>query len=350
MSASAWSDTLVESDETVEHLTLRSGDVLESGPLHYRTIGTRRLDGDGQTVNAVLLLHGTTGSGAQFLAPSFADAMFGPGQPLDASQWFTVIPDALGHGDSAKPSDGLWDTFPRYGYHDMVAGQHLLLQRLGIERVALVLGTSMGGMQTWMWGGLHPEVMDALIPIASAPTPISGRNLLWRQIIVRAIRTDPGYQAHEFDRPLAGALDTWPLFSLMASSVARLADLRTEADVSAFLDDTAAHAPNAADLLFALEASHDYDPRPLLRRIKAPLLAINFCDDEVNPAELDLLAPAMREIPSATRLEVKASDRTYGHQTLRHAGAYAEPVARLLAQRDPISPPSPNQPSRGAPS
>ena len=351
MSRSTWIETLAEGDEAAEHLTLRGGEVLATGRLHYRTVGSRRVDDTGNTVNAVLLLHGTTGSGAQFLAPGFGDAMFGPGQALDAVEWFIVIPDALGHGESVKPSDGLWDAFPRYGYHDMVAGQHLLLERLGIERLALVLGTSMGGMQTWMWGGLYPQVMDALVPIASAPTPISGRNLLWRQIIVRAIRDDPSYRAREFDRPLAGARDTWPLFTLMASSVARLGDLQTEAEVTAFLDDTALHAPNAVDLLFALEASHDYDPRPLLRRIRARLLAINFCDDEVNPGELDLLGAAMAEVPSATRLEMEAGDQTYGHQTLRHADAYAEPVARLLAQSGPggaASPRTTNPSSRGA--
>lgn len=330
---------VVERDVSIGTLALTAGDVLTSARLHYRTLGTRRVDDEGRTLNAILLLHGTTGSGAQFLSPSFADAMFGPGQALDITRWFVVIPDALGHGDSSKPSDGLWDAFPSYGYCDMVAAQRLVLQRLGIERLVLVLGTSMGGMQTWMWGGLHPEMMDALVPIASVPTPIAGRNLLWRQIIVRAIRSDPAFQARDFDKPFEGCRDTWPLFALMTSSVARLQDLRTAADVALFLDETGTSAPSAVDLLFALEASHDYDPRPLLHRIRCPLLAINFADDEVNPPALDLLGPALRAVPSASALQIDASDETDGHQTLNQAGAYAKHVTGLLAQTGAVDAP-----------
>ena len=352
MSEPGWNRAVAERDDVVERLTLTSREVLATGRLHCRTIGTRRLDDTGQTVNAVLLLHGTTGSGAQFLAPSFADAMFGPAQPLDASRWFIVIPDALGHGESAKPSDGLWDAFPAYGYRDMVAAQQLVLQRLGIRRLALVLGTSMGGMQTWMWGGLVPDAMDALVPIASAPTPIAGRNLLWRQMIIRAIRSDPAYRSRDFNGPFAGYQATWPLFALMTNSVTGLEDLRTTTQVAAFLSDSGAGAPNAVDLLFALEASHDYDPRPLLHRIRVPLLAINFSDDEVNPSELDLLGPAVRKIPTASSLNLPASEETHGHQTLRHAGVYAEHVARLLAQSNPADaalPSSANPSSKGVP-
>lgn len=185
-------DTLV-----LDELPLSSGRSLTQARLHYRTMGSAARDAGGKIVNAVLLLHRTTGSGEQFLRSEFAGAMFGPGQPLDVQRWFIVMPDALGHGLSSKPSDGLFATFPAYGYRDMVAPSHPLCARLGIDRLRLVFGTSMGGMQTYLWAGLYPDQMDAAIAIACEPAPITGRNLLWRQLIARAIRADPGWSSGE---------------------------------------------------------------------------------------------------------------------------------------------------------
>lgn len=319
--------------EAIGRLRLGNGLGLTDARLHYRTLGTRRHDGAGTTVNGVLLLHGTTGSGEQFLQPGFADAMFGPGQPLDLERWFVVVPDALGHGKSSKPSDGLYADFPAYGYHDMVEAQRLLLDRLELPHLRLIFGTSMGGMQTWMWAGLHPLRMDALVAIACEPAPVTGRNLLWRRLITRAIRADAGWQRREWSTPPAGFVATWPLFSLMTSTPRRLAELAEPSQAVQYLDAQSADAPDATDMLYALEASGDYDPRPLLPAIQAPLLAINFADDELNPPELHELEQALPQARTARALTIPAGPRTAGHQTLHHAEVYAGDVAAFLEEQ-----------------
>jgi homoserine O-acetyltransferase len=191
--------TPAESDYTIRNFKFASGETLPELRIHYRTLGKPEKDSQGKTTNAVLIMHGTTGSGAQFLRPEFAGELFGPGQPLDATKFFIALPDGIGHGKSAKPSDGLRAKFPRYGYRDMVEAQYrLLTDGLGVNHARLVMGTSMGGMHTWVWGESHPDFMDALIPLASLPTQISGRNRGWRRIIIDAIRDDPGWNGGEY--------------------------------------------------------------------------------------------------------------------------------------------------------
>ena len=235
--------------------------------LAYRTLGTLAPDRG----NAALLLHGTTGSGRQFLQPAFAGAMFGPGCPLDARSYFIILPDAIGHGGSSKPSDGLERSFPCYGYADMVAAQHrLVTEGLGLQRLRLVMGTSMGGMQTWMWGGRHPDMMDALMPVASLPERVTGRNLLWRRLLLQLARVDePG----RHDAPPRGLGLAWVLFQMMAASPARLAEqLRSTEQADAYIQSVADEAlarEHLLDVIREFEASQDYDPAENLLRIKA---------------------------------------------------------------------------------
>jgi len=330
--ADGWGDVR-EGTEVVDRLMVSGGELTEVR-LHYRTLGTLRRDASGAPLNAAMLLHGTGGSGEQFLQPGFTDAMFGQDQPLDLRRWCVLIPDGLGHGKSSKPSDGLYADFPAYGYSDMVNAQQLLLERLGLSTLRLILGISMGGMQTWMWAGQHPHRMQAAVAIACEPAPITGRNLWWRRLITRAIRNDPDWRAGRFSPPPRGYQATWPMFPLMTSTPRRLAEFSDPGQVIQTLDAMAAAAPDATDVLYALEASTDYDPRPLLAEIRAPLLAINFADDETNPPELHLLEAALPDAPTASAVLIPASEHTEGHQSLNHANLYAHHISAFLDQHD----------------
>ena len=294
--------------------------------LHCRVLGTLAPNGG----NAVLMLHGTVGSGKQFLQPDTADALFGRGQPLDIDRYCIVLPDAIGHGLSSKPSDGLGTAFPRYGYGDMVRAQHLLaFEHLGLERLRLVLGTSMGGMHTWMWGQTYPALMDALMPIASLPERVTGRNLLMRRIMLALLRPEGGGSGR------AGLGPAWNLFKLLVDSPVRLAErFEDAAAADAHLRDVAAGAmavEDVDDVVWELEASRDYDPAPGLGRIAAPLLAVNFADDDINPAALDVLARAITKVPRGRAVTLPAGPETRGHQTLQVARLWAHCLAELLA-------------------
>ncbi len=292
--------------------------------LHSRTLGELAPNGG----NAVLMLHGTVGSGKQFLQPDTADALFGRGQPLDIAKYYIVLPDAIGHGLSSKPSDGLGTAFPRYGYGDMVRAQHLVVEHLGLERLRLVLGTSMGGMHTWMWGQSYPALMDALMPIASLPERVTGRNLLMRRIMLALLRPDGG----GFGR--AGLGPALNLFKLLVDSPARLAAQFDDiAAADAHVRDVAAEAMEVEDVdnvIREFEASRDYDPAPGLGRITAPLLAVNFADDEINPAALGVLARAITKVPQGRAITLPAGPDSRGHQTLQVARLWAHCVAELL--------------------
>ncbi len=302
--------------------------------LHCRMLGDLAPNGG----NAVLMLHGTVGNGKQFLQPDTADALFGRGQPLDITKYCIVLPDAIGHGLSSKPSDGLGTAFPRYGYGDMVRAQHLVVQHLGLERLRLVLGTSMGGMHTWMWGQAHPALMDALMPVASLPERVTGRNLLMRRIMLALLRPDGGGFGH------AGLGPSWNLFKLLVDSPARLAEqfddiAATDAHVRG-IAAKAMEAEDVDDVIWEFEASRDYDPAPGLGRITAPLLAVNFADDEINPAALGGLARAITKVSRGRAVTLPAGPETRGHQTLQVARLWAHCVAELLdatAQADAVT-------------
>src|ERR1017187_9753641 len=291
-------------DAILRDFRFASGEILPELKLHDVTLGRRLDDSRGRTTNGVLVLHGTGGSSAQFLGPRFAGVLFGPGQPLDATRTFIVIPDSLGHGASSKPSDGLKGKFPRYTYDDMVMAQHrLLTEDLGVSHLRLVIGTSMGGMQTWVWGETYPDFMDALMPLASLPTSIAGRNRMWRKMAMDLIREDPDWKGGDYavqPRGLRGALALMLVLSGSPHEWMRQAPDRAAADaaVETYMGD---HLPktDANDLLFALDASRDYDPSPRLEKIQAPLLALNFADDAINPPELGLLEKGVARVKNS---------------------------------------------------
>ena len=329
-----------EGDYTVRDFKFASGETLPELRLHYRTLGKPQKDAQGQTRNAVLIMHGTTGSGAQFVRPEFAGELFGKDQPLDAAKFFIVLPDAIGHGKSSKPSDGMHAKFPRYGYIDMVEAQYrLLTEGLGVNHARLVMGTSMGGMHTWLWGELHPEFMDALMPLASLPTQISGRNRAWRRLIIDAIRNDPGWHDGDYAaQPPSLRTAAEMLWFMSSNPVLRQKEAPTLAGtdevLNKFVDDYM-RTGDANDVLYALEASHDYDPGPNLEKIHAPLLAINSADDLINPPKLGILQREIKRMPKGRAVILPLSDKTRGHGSHTIAGLWKDELARLLKESEP---------------
>jgi homoserine O-acetyltransferase len=324
-----------EGDFIARDFRFQSGEVLPELRLHYTTLGTPRRDPKGHVTNAVLLLHGTTGTGKNFLGASYASELYGAGQTLDASRYYLILPDGIGRGGSSKPSDGLHARFPRYGYGDLVAAQQLLVtQGLGVDHLRLVLGTSMGGMQTWLWGERYPDLMDALMPIASQPTQISGRNLLWRRIIVEAIRNDPDWKGGEYSVRPTHWVSAVPLFTLMTDSAIRLqgqAPTRQEGNgLYDRLVATALKGLDANDYLYWFESSWDYDPEPDLGRILARLLAVNFGDDLINAPELGVMEKLMTRVPKGRFVLVPMGTKTIGHQTLTQAVVWKPYLDELL--------------------
>jgi homoserine O-acetyltransferase len=329
-----------EGDFTVRDFQFQNGEALPMVRLHYTTLGTPQRDSAGHVTNAVLLLHGTSSTGKAFFAPTMAGELFGPGQTLDASRFYIVVPDGLGRGGSTKPSDGLHAHFPRYGYGDVVAAQQLLLTKgLGIDHLRLVLGTSMGGMQAWMWAERYPDMMDAVMPIACQPVAVSGRNLVFRRILTEAIRNDPDWNGGDYKAPPRHWLYTAPLWPMMLDSPVRLqAQGPTRQAAMAVYDkmvENAAKTYDANDFLYWLESSWDYDPRPDLGKIKAALVAVNFADDAINPSDLDVVEKLVQTIPTARFVLVPESERTVGHLTLSLAALwkpYLEELLRVSSQ------------------
>jgi len=325
-----------EGDFVLEDYVFASGETLPELNLHYTMIGMPHRNAAGEIENAVLLLHGTSGTGKNWLLPSLADELFGAGQPLDASRYFVVMPDGIGRGGSSKPSDGLRAAFPHYRYRDIIASQHrLLTEHLGIRHLRLVLGSSMGGMHGWMWGGMYPGFMDALVPIASQPVEISGRNWISRRIAIEAIRNDPGWHEGNYTTKPVHYIRTAPFASLMTENVVRLQEMgRTREAADALYRQWVANVAkgDANDQLYATEAVMDYDPVPLLGKITARLLAINFADDAVNPPELGVVEPAIRKIPGARFVLVPASAETHGHFTHLQAAIWKPHLAAFLEE------------------
>ena len=291
-----------QGDYIIKNFTFTSGESLPELRIHYYSLGHPVRDGHGMVRNAVLIDHGTTGSGDGFLKPNFAGELFGPGQPLDATKFFIVIPDGIGHGKSSKPSDGLHAHFPRYGYTDMVTAElRLLTGGLGVNHARLIMGTSMGGMHTWVWGEQHPDFMDALMPLASLPTQIAGRNRVWRRMAIDAIRNDRDWNGGEYKTQPPSLRTAAELLWLMSSNpVLRQQEAPTLAEADKTIDAYVANylkAGDANDFLYALGASYDYDPAPGLEKIRAPLLAINSADDLINPPELGILEREIKRVP-----------------------------------------------------
>jgi len=326
-----------EGDYSIRDFKFASGETLPELRIHYRTLGKPEKDGQGQTRNAVLITHGTTGSGAQFIRPEFAGELFGKDQPLDAAKFFIVLPDGIGHGKSSRPSEGLHAKFPHYGYIDMITAQYrLLTEGLGVNHARLVMGTSMGGMHTWLWGQQHPDFMDALMPLASLPTQISGRNRAWRRLLIDTIRNDPGWQGGDYTTQPPSLRTAAEMLWLMSSNpVLRQKEApslkQTDEKLDQFVADYIKTA-DANDVLYAVEASHDYDPGPNLEKIKAPLLAINSADDLINPPELGVLEREIKRVPRGRAIIIPLSDKTRGHGSHTIAALWKDQLIALLKE------------------
>jgi homoserine O-acetyltransferase len=327
--------TPTEGDFVVSNFRFRSGDVLPQLRLHYRTLGTPARNAQGIVSNAVLIMHGTGGSGAQFLRPEFAGELFRPGGLLDASRYFIVLPDGIGHGKSSKPSDGLRARFPHYGYLDMVEAQYrLLTDGLGVTHLRLVMGTSMGAMHTWLWGEQHPDFMDALMPLASLPTQISGRNRVWRRIAIDAIRNDPAWKNGEYATEPPSLRTVVEMLYLVGSNpVRRQQAMPNLAKSDATFDEAVAASlktSDANDELYQLEASQDYDPGPSLETIRAPLTAVNSADDFINPPELGILEREIARVRNGRAIVVPTGPETQGHGTHTIAAVWKTYLDDLL--------------------
>ena len=326
-----------EGDCTLENFRFASGETLPELRLHYRTLGKPQKDKKGLVRNAVWIGHGTGGSGAQFFGPTFAAELFGAGQTLDAAKYFIVIPDGIGHGQSSKPSDGLRTKFPRYGYNDMVDAQRRMLETcLGVNHLRLVMGTSMGGMHTWVWGERHPDFMDALLPLASLPTQISGRNRAWRKTLLDAIRNDPAWNGGNYGAQPPSLRTAIGLLFLMSSNpVLRQEQAGTLAQSDQVLEEFIVNqikTRDANDLLYQVGASWDYDPAPGLEKIRVPLLAINSADDLINPPELGILEREIKRVKQGEAIVIPFSTATRGHGSHTIATLWKDQLARLLAK------------------
>ena len=326
-----------EADYIIRDFKFASGETLAELKIHYRTIGKPEKDAEGVVRNAVLITHGTTGSGAQFIRPEFAGELFGVGQPLDAAKFFLVLPDGIGHGKSSKPSDGMHAKFPRYGYVDMVEAQsRLLTDGLGVNHARLIMGTSMGGMHTWLWGSAHPDFMDALMPLASLPTQISGRNRAWRRVIIDVIRNDPEWKDGEYTTQPSSLRTAAEMLWLMSSNpVLRQKEAPDLKKTDEVLDKFVADhlkTDDANDVLYALEASRDYDPGPGLEKIRAPLLAWNSADDLINPPELQILEREIKRVAKGRAVVMPLSDKTRGHGSHTIAALWKNELERLLKE------------------
>jgi homoserine O-acetyltransferase len=317
----------VEGEFSLNNFQFNSGETIPALRIHYRTLGQPRRDERGVVRNAVLILHGTGGSGARFMDPEFAGELFGPGQPLDVSRYFVVLPDGIGHGQSSKPSDGAHARFPRFGYRDMVAAQHrLLTQGMQVDHLRLIVGISMGGMHTWLWGQTHPDFMDALLPLVSLPAQICARNRVWRRAVSDAIRNDR-------QQPPSLRTATQILFLMSSNPLLRLQQMPTLKASDAVLDaavDTAMQHDDANDTLYQIEASRDYDPGPCLDQIRAPLLALNWADDLINPPELGILEREIQRVPQGRAILIPFTAQTRGHESHASAAAWKQYLLQLL--------------------
>jgi homoserine O-acetyltransferase len=324
-----------ESDYVIKDFRFNSGETLPELRVHYRTFGSPKRNAQGMVTNAVLVMHGTGGTGAQFTGRAFAGELFLPGQPLDATKFYIILPDDIGHGKSTKPSNGRRAKFPRYGYQDMLTAEHTLLtDGLGVNHLRLVMGTSMGGMHTWLWGERWPDFMDALMPLASVPGQISGRNRVWRRVVIDAIRNDPEWKHGDYTEQPQSLRTAAEMLWLVGSNPAiRSRQAPTLAAADKEIDDYVANyrrTGDANDILYAIESSFDYDPGPGLEKIRAPLFAVNSADDLVNPPEIGVLEREIKRVPNGRAIMIPFSDKTAGHGTHTLAAVWKDYLVELL--------------------
>jgi homoserine O-acetyltransferase/O-succinyltransferase len=329
-----------EGDFVVHDFEFKSGEKLADLRLHYTTLGAPTRNAAGHVNNAVLIMHGTGGNGRGFLSAQFAGELFGEGQPLDIARYYIILPDGIGHGKSSKPSDGLHLKFPHYRYDDMVKADYLLLHDgLHVDHLRLAMGTSMGAMHTWVWGETYPDFMDALMPLASAPVEIVGRNRMFRSMIMQAIRNDPEWNNGEYTKePMNGLIAAEYSLWMMGTSALQLYKnnpTREQADAAVTKVRDQAQKLDANDMLYYFDASTDYNPSPMLDRIKAPLYAINSADDEVNPPELGILEREIKKVAHGRYILIPISDETRGHSTHSRAVVWNNYLLELLAESEP---------------
>ena len=325
-----------EGDFTVKNFKFRSGESLPELRLHFTTLGKPAHDAQGRVTNAVLILHGTGGSGGQFLQPRFAGELFGAGQLLDTSRYFIILPDNIGHGKSSKPSDGLHAHFPQYDYDDMVLAQYrLLTEGLSVNHLRLILGTSMGCMHSFVWGEVYPDFMDALMPLACLPVQIAGRNRISRKLQMDAIRNDPDWKGGDYATEPQQALRTVLSLGLVSGTPPLLLqkNFPTLDAADKYVDDSIKSrlgTLDANDLLYWVNASRNYDPSPQLEKIKAPLMWINSADDFTNPPELGIAEREVKRIKNARFVLIPASEQTHGHGTHTWAAIWKQYLGELL--------------------
>jgi homoserine O-acetyltransferase len=330
---------LTEGDVVLADFHFRSGETLPALRIHYATLGSPHRDARGEIDNAVMVLHGTGGSGRQFLAPQFAGELYGSGQPLDLARYYVILPDGIGHGRSSKPSDGLRMHFPHYDYDDMVEAQRLLLARLGVTHLRLLMGTSMGCMHGFVWSEAHPDFARAIMPLACLPAEIAGRNRMWRHMAVEAIRQDPAWAGGTYAaEPVQGLRAAVSLLQIAGTAPLYYQhSYPTRAAADAFIDQrVAADLPtrDANDLIYQLEASRNYDPSPGLARIRAPMTWVNSADDFINPPELGIAEAAARRLPTARFVLIPASENTRGHGTHTWARFWKAELVELLRRTE----------------
>lgn len=325
-----------EDDFYIDNFKFANGQNLTNLRLHYRTLGTPRKDENGRTANAVLIMHGTGGSSAQFFQDIFAGQLFNPGQLLDANKYFIVVRDGIGHGKSSKPSDSLRARFPTYGYRDMIRADHTLLtEGLGVNHLRLVLGTSMGGMHTWLWSGTYPDFMDAAMPLAALPDQIAGRNRMTRRAIIDAIKLDPAWKGGNYcKQPISGLRSALYTLTWMSSIPLYWQTLYAEPDAAdEFLHQHMAKVlaeTDANDLLYAVQSSRDYNPKPLLGNITVPLFAVNSADDQINPPELGILEEGIKKVAKGKAVVMPISKDMRGHKSHTVAVLWKQYLRELL--------------------
>jgi len=320
----------------------KSGEKLAELRLHYTTLGTPTRNAAGHVNNAVIVMHGTGGTGRAFLSAGFGGQLFKPGQPLDIEHYYIILPDAIGHGKSSKPSDGLHMKFPHYDYDDMVKADYLVVHdALNVDHLRLVMGTSMGAMHTWIWGEMYPDFMDALMPLASAPVEIAGRNRMLRAMIMQAIKSDPDWKDGEYTKekpPVNGLIAAEYALWMMTSSPMQLHKTNPthqQADTAVTQLRQRATRADANDMLYEYDSSTDYNPSPMLDKIKAPLYAVNSADDEVNPPELGILEREIKKVAHGRYILIPTSDKTRGHGTHSMAAVWKDYLVELLAESEP---------------
>lgn len=327
----------LEGDFVLRDFHFLSGETLPELRMHYMTLGKPVRDANGRVTNAVLLLHGTGGSGRQFLAPQFADVLYGPGQPLDINRYYIIMVDNVGHGKSSKPSDGMRAHFPQYEYADMVRAQYeLLTQGMGVNHLRLILGTSMGCMHSWMWGESYPDFMDALMPLACLPVEIAGRNRIWRKMVIDGIRQDPEWKNGDYTTQPRAALQIGTDFLIIAGSAPLLMQKNypTREAADKYLDEAMKRSAtiDANDFLYAVSSSRNYDPSAKLDTIKVPVMFVNSADDFINPPELGIAQREIKKVKNGKFVLIPASDETHGHGTHTWAVFWQQYLLELLAE------------------